>query len=294
MVVLGVPIESESRVSGNLDLYDFPPLSGVNAGAAAVNIDDGVADVNTDAGHVVSGEASGQKLDWKSLFQNQSLSFFPPVERDGKIVVKPPLQVLADGAKQWTNALLGVRDWVLESGPWHIQQRAIILRKWTPGMLPEVVSLETSPVWIKLWHVPLELYSQQGLGYVASALVELSESNRVEVTVELVWTPPKYDHCSIFGHSFDKCVKRDVLVVNVNIEVVNTVDKVAGSVQSFVEIGEQGESTVVGDKNGKSSNSLNVSTEHNASPISEVWDVSADVACADVSLCVGNIVVDRV
>ncbi|KAK9012781.1 hypothetical protein V6N11_040816 [Hibiscus sabdariffa] len=230
MVVLGVPIESESRVSGNLDLYDFPPLSGVNAGAAAVNIDDGVADVNTDAGHVVSGEASGQKLDWKSLFQNQSLSFFPPVERDGKIVVKPPLQVLADGAKQWTNALL----------------------------------------------------------------VELSESNRVEVTVELVWTPPKYDHCSIFGHSFDKCVKRDVLVVNVNIEVVNTVDKVAGSVQSFVEIGEQGESTVVGDKNGKSSNSLNVSTEHNASPISEVWDVSADVACADVSLCVGNIVVDRV
>ncbi|GMJ04069.1 hypothetical protein like AT5G32613 [Hibiscus trionum] len=30
--------------------------------------------------------------------------------------------------------------------------------------------MDTAPVWIKLWHVPLELYSQQGLGYNASAL----------------------------------------------------------------------------------------------------------------------------
>ncbi|KAK8554512.1 hypothetical protein V6N13_093501 [Hibiscus sabdariffa] len=281
MVDLGVSIECKSHASRDLDLSDFPPLSGVNAGVVAVNIDAGVADVKLTLGMLVVKK------------------------------IMPPSQVLAGGAKQWTNALLGnflgkspplsvfqrmadklwgregsveikflapsvylinfpsqrVRDWVLESGPWHIQQRAIVLRKWTPGMLPEVVSLETSPVWIKLWHVPLELFSKQGLGC---------------------------DHCSIFGHSIDKCVKKDVIVVDVNTEVVNTVDKVADSVQSFVEIGEQGESTVAGDKKGECSNSLNVSTEHGASPISEVRDVSAAVGCADASLCVGNIEVGSV
>ncbi|KAK8627466.1 hypothetical protein V6N13_135077 [Hibiscus sabdariffa] len=44
------------------------------------------------------------------------------------------------------------------------------------------------------------------------------------------------------------------------------VDKVDGSIQSFVEIGEHGESIVVGDKKGECINSLNVSTEHGASP----------------------------
>ncbi|KAK8517019.1 hypothetical protein V6N12_032219 [Hibiscus sabdariffa] len=242
-------------VSEDLDLSDFPPLSGVNVGAAAVNIDDGVTDVNTDAGHVVSGEASGQKLDWKSLFQNQSLSFFPPVERDGKIVVKPPSQVLADGAKQWTNALLG--NFLGKSPPLSVFQR-MADKLWGREGSVEIRFLAPS--------VYLINFPSQGVAakdtLPGSILVELSESNRVEVTVELVWSPPKCDHCSIFGHSFDKFVKKDVLVVDVNTEVVNTVDK------------------------GECSNSLNVSTKHSASPISEIRDVSTAVGCAGASLCV--------
>ncbi|KAK8675274.1 hypothetical protein V6N13_033343 [Hibiscus sabdariffa] len=63
-----------------------------------------------------------------------------------------------------------VRDWVLESGPWYFQHRAIILRKWMPGMMLDVLRLDSASVWVKLCYVPLELYSQQGLGYIASAL----------------------------------------------------------------------------------------------------------------------------
>ncbi|KAK8518134.1 hypothetical protein V6N12_017292 [Hibiscus sabdariffa] len=114
---------------------------------------------------------------------DQPLQFFPPVEKDGKLLVQPPRSVLDDGAKQWSNALIAtflgkspvlnvfqrtsnrlwgregsvkirflalsvymvnfpsqrVRDWVLEAGPWHIQQKALVLRKLVPGLIPEVV-----------------------------------------------------------------------------------------------------------------------------------------------------------
>ncbi|KAE8688023.1 hypothetical protein F3Y22_tig00111005pilonHSYRG00173 [Hibiscus syriacus] len=139
-----------------------------------------------------------------------------------------------------------VRDWVLESGPWHIQQKVLVLRKWMPGMLHDVLSLDSTPVWIKLWHVPLELYLQKGLEYIASAIgrplyldcattlkqqlnfdkicvnidakieisgsvmVGLGEVNMVDVGVELVWALSRCGHCNIFGHLGDQCVKKDV------------------------------------------------------------------------------------
>ncbi|KAK8681855.1 hypothetical protein V6N13_054255 [Hibiscus sabdariffa] len=40
---------------------------------------------------------------------------------------------------------LGTR-WVLESGPWHIQQKVIVLRKWMPGLSFEEFKLDSVPV----------------------------------------------------------------------------------------------------------------------------------------------------
>ncbi|GMI88345.1 hypothetical protein HRI_002503800 [Hibiscus trionum] len=101
--------------------------------------------------------------------------------------------------------------------------------------------MDSAPVWVKLWHVPLELYSQQGLGYVASAvgkplysdqatamqqqleftkvcvevqakeevpssvMIDLGNANFVNVAVEVVWSPPKCKLCAVFGHSDEKC-----------------------------------------------------------------------------------------
>ncbi|KAK8980859.1 hypothetical protein V6N11_047990 [Hibiscus sabdariffa] len=101
-------------------------------------------------------------------------------------------------------------------------------------------------VWINLWHIPLELFSQTCLGCLASAigrplytdtattlkqqlefakicveveaksslpnyvLVDLDEDNCIEVGVELVLAPIRCDHCCIFGHSGDKCTRKVV------------------------------------------------------------------------------------
>ncbi|KAK8651642.1 hypothetical protein V6N13_141231 [Hibiscus sabdariffa] len=203
---------------------------------------------------------------WKTLFLGLPLPFHAPVEDnallDNFLGKSPPLSVF----QRTVNKLWGregsielrflaptvylikfssqrVRDWVLESDPWHVQQKALIFRRWLPGMLPEVVTLDKAPIWVKLWHVPLELYSQQGLGYLASALgkplytdrstgmklnleyakvwvdvlttydlpssitVDLGNSTYVDVGVQLDWAPPCCSSCSVFGHATDKCRK---------------------------------------------------------------------------------------
>ncbi|KAK8675172.1 hypothetical protein V6N13_033242 [Hibiscus sabdariffa] len=74
-----------------------------------------------------------------------------------------------------------VRDWVLESRSWHIQQKAIVLRKWLLGMIPGVLDLTSTPIWVKLWHVPLDLFSHKGLGCIANALGKPLYTDRATV-----------------------------------------------------------------------------------------------------------------
>ncbi|KAL4332194.1 hypothetical protein GQ457_07G002510 [Hibiscus cannabinus] len=281
---------------GVLSLGEFPPLVLGAAETISREAVGGIVAGNVVPGSKAVGEATGDaksgdglrdlEENWKSLFSGQTLSFYPPVEKEGKIFVQPPREVFDLGAKQWDNALLGnflgkspplgifqrtsdklwgregfveisflapsvylinfpsqrVRDWVLESGPWHIQQKSLILRKWLPGMIPDVISLYYAPIWVKLWHIPLELYSRQGLGYLASALgkplytdrstalkkqleyakicvdveakivlpasitVDFGNGNCVDVGVELDWAPPCCNHGSLASGSVEAVV----------------------------------------------------------------------------------------
>ncbi|KAK8643816.1 hypothetical protein V6N13_013093 [Hibiscus sabdariffa] len=116
----------------------------------------------------------------------------------------------------------------------------------------DVHKIDSAPFWIKLWHVPLELYSQTGLGYIASALgkplytdrgtvlkqslefakicveldakfvlpesvtVDLGMGRTVDVNVEQVWSPPRCSFCSIFGYADQDCAKKKSAEVLVN------------------------------------------------------------------------------
>ncbi|KAL4363298.1 hypothetical protein GQ457_04G010390 [Hibiscus cannabinus] len=221
------------------------------------------------AATVVSGDGVAT-LDWASILSGQSLAFYPhspPLGvfqrtannlwgREGSVEIR----FLAPSVYFINFPSRRVRDWVLESGPLHILQKTIILRKWLPGMNYETVSLDSAPIWVKLWHIPLELYSQQGLGYLASALgkplytdkatalkqhleyakicvevstafllpnsiiVDIGDGNCFEIGVELDWGPPRCSKCVLFGNSDDKC-RREVLsqvehVVGVSKDVV--------------------------------------------------------------------------
>ncbi|XVF40910.1 hypothetical protein PTKIN_Ptkin01aG0154800 [Pterospermum kingtungense] len=143
---------------------------------------------------------------------------------------------------QFSNAM--TRDKVLENGPWYIQNMPIIVRKWEPGMSSMVFNMSTVPVWFKLSNVPLEHFSQEGLGFIASGLgnplymdqitakqqrlsyarvcveivagksiprtlkVQMRDGGYHSVDVEIPWIPPSCGQCSIFGHSEKNCPKK--------------------------------------------------------------------------------------
>ena len=56
------------------------------------------------------------------------------------------------------------RDWVMESGPWHLTGRPFILRAWQPGMDMLNIQLTTIPIWVKFYNIPLEYWTNTSLG----------------------------------------------------------------------------------------------------------------------------------
>ncbi|KAK8617930.1 hypothetical protein V6N13_080832 [Hibiscus sabdariffa] len=138
-----------------------------------------------------------------------------------------------------------------------------------------------SEIWLRLWHVPLELYSQQGLSYLASALgkplytdrattvrqnlefakicvdiaasftlptsvlVDLGDGNIIDIGVELVWAPPKCAYCSIFGHLEEKRSRKGVVQTNVGTKDGDALNSSSGTLD--VDIGDGGGSVIYED-----------------------------------------------
>ncbi|KAK8698607.1 hypothetical protein V6N13_114719 [Hibiscus sabdariffa] len=125
---------SRDRAVVEFDLMQFPSLEGSRK-------------VNKNEIPEFPGVGSSGKNGVWNLFY-QSLQFFPLVEKDGKLLVKPPrtanqlwaregsveIRFLAPSVYMASFLSQRVRVWVLKSGPWHIQQRALVLRKWMLGV----------------------------------------------------------------------------------------------------------------------------------------------------------------
>ncbi|KAL2231024.1 UNVERIFIED_CONTAM: Transposon TX1 uncharacterized protein [Sesamum indicum] len=59
---------------------------------------------------------------------------------------------------------------VIEGGPWLFQGQPIVLQKWEPGMALRKLKHTQVLVWIKLRHLPMELWTEEGLSIVASGV----------------------------------------------------------------------------------------------------------------------------
>ncbi|XVF82969.1 hypothetical protein PTKIN_Ptkin16aG0095000 [Pterospermum kingtungense] len=142
------------------------------------------------------------------------------------------------------------RDKVLESGPWHLQNRPLIIRKWEPRLRALDLDLKRIPVWVHLHDVPYELFTKKGLSYIASVIghplymdkfiakqqrlayakvcieldaareipklvkVRMKDGSLISVRVEVPWFPTRCQHCCIFGHGNKECPKKHVVASN--------------------------------------------------------------------------------
>ena len=71
------------------------------------------------------------------------------------------------------------RDKVLKEGPWHIQNQPLILRRWEPRLADLEFNMAKLLLWIHLHKVPLELFTQKGLSYIASGIGSLMYMDKI-------------------------------------------------------------------------------------------------------------------
>ncbi|KAL2225355.1 UNVERIFIED_CONTAM: hypothetical protein Sindi_3049900 [Sesamum indicum] len=135
---------------------------------------------------------------------------------------------------------------VIEGGPWLFQGQPIVLQKWKPRMVLRKLQHTQVPVWIKLRHLPVEFWTEEGLSMVASGVgkplypdaitractrldfarvcVMLDVTSNLpkhiiimipdedggespcKVDVEYEWLPQKCNSCMTLGHSAKECV----------------------------------------------------------------------------------------
>lgn len=135
-------------------------------------------------------------------------------------------------------------EWVLDSGPWHIGGKPLILRRWQPGMNLLKPLLQKIPIWVKLFNVPLEYWNIDGFSYVASAIgvplyldalmescsrlsfarvcIEVdvestfptnfslvtSKGLVINIQAEYPWKPQVCPNCHVFGHTAVQCANQ--------------------------------------------------------------------------------------
>ncbi|GAV66073.1 DUF4283 domain-containing protein/zf-CCHC_4 domain-containing protein [Cephalotus follicularis] len=142
------------------------------------------------------------------------------------------------------------RDWVMDNGPWDIWGYHIALRKWTKGMSLKFEECKSIPVWVKLSNVPVHLWCNLVLSYIASVLgrplymdapttkrqaltfarvcvymlalssflnainLDLDDGSSTVFDVEYPWKPQACSLCKVFDHankSYPKAVTREWL-----------------------------------------------------------------------------------
>lgn len=131
----------------------------------------------------------------------------------------------------------------LEGGPWHIGGQPLVLKKWTTNLNLAKEGLKKISIWVKIFGVPLELWTALGLSHVASTLgtplcmdsfteerkrIEFAricvefESNSsfpevigirmpngeiMKLRVEYSWKPTCCSWCKTFGHVRKDCIQ---------------------------------------------------------------------------------------
>ncbi|KAI8555709.1 hypothetical protein RHMOL_Rhmol05G0195800 [Rhododendron molle] len=132
-------------------------------------------------------------------------------------------------------------DYILENGPYFCGGKHIVIKKWHPGMHLTKGAFSSVPIWVKLYNVPLESWTEDGLSYIASYIgnppyldaftqdhsrltfarvcievdaakeipksfvVNLGYGEPYEIRVEVPWKPQACHICKIFGHTTNAC-----------------------------------------------------------------------------------------
>ena len=196
-----------------------------------------------------SAEAMMEGIDmWKGCLVGQFLDKRLPFPVVRSLVDKlwgkkemPDISTIENGLYFFRFRDPDARDWVTESGPWHLAGRPFILRAWKPGMDMLNIQFTTIPIWVKFYNIPLEYWTNTSLGYIASVvgnplhldsltenqsklsfaricvevgvdcefpksvLLEMGNGKCTTIRIEYPWVPQCCSNCKLFGHNLAHC-----------------------------------------------------------------------------------------
>ncbi|KAK3225496.1 hypothetical protein Dsin_005358 [Dipteronia sinensis] len=66
---------------------------------------------------------------------------------------------------------------VLESGPWLFARRLVILKKWHPKLILTKETYSKILVWVTLFNIPHDYWTEEGLSHIASTVVSTPQVN---------------------------------------------------------------------------------------------------------------------
>ncbi|KAK4384690.1 hypothetical protein Sango_3035700 [Sesamum angolense] len=90
----------------------------------------------------------------------KTLQFVPPSKEKGEIIIRPTPTIVEKGSQRWHSTAFKNRaamEEIIEEGPWLFQGQPIVLQCW-------------EQVWVRLKHLPMEYWTEDGLGTVASGV----------------------------------------------------------------------------------------------------------------------------
>ncbi|KAL0007688.1 hypothetical protein SO802_009190 [Lithocarpus litseifolius] len=148
---------------------------------------------------------------------------------------------VGDGLFRFKFSMKSQLKWVINNGPWSLNNHILLLRRWEKGMTAFSVNFQTVPMWVQVWGLPFDLIIKeagrdigQGIGRVIEVDCKAIASGearflRVRVDVPLdkpirggapvlspegdkVWVAFKYErlsglcfHCGLLGHEAKAC-----------------------------------------------------------------------------------------
>ncbi|KAL0439821.1 UNVERIFIED_CONTAM: hypothetical protein Slati_2465100 [Sesamum latifolium] len=191
-------------------------------------------------------------------FHNSSrktLSYVPPTLQNGEVIVRPSLDIIRSGSQHWSNMAVGyflgrrlyfhhVNEFVRSVWPM-VREVTASSSGFFFFQFKTNAAMEEVPMWIKLRHLPVELWTTEGLSTVASGIgkplypdaitractrldfarvcIMLDINSKLpkhivimvpredgsetpcKVDVEYEWLPPKCTACMTLGHSAKGC-----------------------------------------------------------------------------------------
>ena len=68
---------------------------------------------------------------------------------------------VGDGLIQFKFSMDNQLQWVLQNGPWSLDNHLLLLRRWERGMTTFSMNFLTIPLWVQVWGLPFDLFNEE-------------------------------------------------------------------------------------------------------------------------------------